>query len=78
MPKISGLEILREIRSDDKFKTIPVVVLTSSREGQDIANSYSLGANAYVVKPVDFEQFVNAVKTLGLFWGNLNETPPDS
>ena len=76
MPKVDGFEVLRQIKADDRLKTIPVVVLTSSREEKDLIASYQLGVNAYVVKPVDFEQFVGAVKDLGLFWLVLNEPPP--
>ena len=75
MPRMDGLEVLREIRSHDKLKTLPIVVLTSSREESDLARSWDLGVNAYVVKPVDSEQFFHAVKTLGRFWAVLNETP---
>jgi len=78
LPKVDGLEVLRQIRSDDRLKLIPVVVLTSSREERDIVASYRLGVNAYVVKPVDFHQFVNAVKELGVFWAVINEPPPGS
>jgi CheY-like chemotaxis protein len=76
MPKLDGFEVLRQIKSDERLKTIPVVVLTSSREEQDLIASYRLGVNAYVVKPVDFEQFAGAVKELGLFWLVVNEPPP--
>lgn len=76
MPKVDGFEVLRQIKSDERLKMIPVVVLTSSREEQDLIASYQLGVNAYVVKPVDFEQFVSAVKDLGLFWLVVNEPPP--
>ena len=75
MPRMDGLEVLREVRAHDELKTLPVVVLTSSREETDLAISWNLGVNAYVVKPVDSEQFFNAVKTLGRFWAVLNETP---
>lgn len=78
MPKIDGLEVLRVIKTDEQFKTMPVVVLTSSREERDLAESYQLGVNAYVVKPVDFHEFVNAVKQLGVFWAVINEPPPGS
>jgi DNA-binding response OmpR family regulator len=78
LPKIDGLEVLRQIRSDEKFKMIPVVVLTSSREERDMVSSYKLGVNAYVVKPVDFHEFVNAIKELGIFWAVINEPPPGS
>jgi CheY-like chemotaxis protein len=78
MPKVDGLEVLREIKQDDKLKTIPVVVLTSSRMESDLIKSYDLGVNAYVVKPVRFDDFVKAVKDLGAFWAILNEPPPGS
>lgn len=76
LPKIDGLEVLRRIRADERTRLLPVVVLTSSREDEDIVRSYSLGANAYVRKPVDFAEFVAAAKGLGLFWLLLNETSP--
>ena len=75
MPKVDGLEVLRQIKKDEQLKMIPVVMLTSSREERDLVNSYQLGVNAYVVKPVDFVQFVEAVKNLGVFWAILNEPP---
>jgi CheY-like chemotaxis protein len=75
LPRIGGLEVLRRIREDDRTKFLAVVVLTSSKEEEDLVRSYSLGANGYVRKPVDFTQFIDAVKTLGLFWLLLNETP---
>ena len=75
MPRMDGLEVLREVRAHDELKTLPVVVLTSSREETDLAISWNLGVNAYVVKPVDSEQFFQAVKTLGRFWAVRNETP---
>ncbi|PYS95526.1 MAG: two-component system response regulator [Acidobacteria bacterium] len=78
MPKVDGLEVLRTMRADPKMHAIPVVILTSSREERDLVESYRLGVNAYVVKPVKFQQFVEAVKTLGLFWGVLNEPPVGS
>ena len=78
LPKVDGLEVLREIRSDERLKYIPVVVLTSSREDRDMVASYKLGVNAYVVKPVDFHAFVNAVKELGVFWAVINEPLPGS
>lgn len=77
MPRMDGIETLRNIRSDDVLKRIPVVVLTSSREEQDLINIYDLGVNAYVVKPVVFQQFIEAVKQIGSFWAVLNELPPD-
>lgn len=76
LPKISGLEVLRHIRSEERTRTLPVVVLTSSRQDEDVIRSYSLGANAYVRKPVDFAEFASAAKTLGLFWLLLNEPMP--
>jgi CheY-like chemotaxis protein len=76
MPKVDGIEVLRQIKSDPALKTIPVVILTSSREEQDLVRSYNLGVNAYVVKPVDFHEFIDAVKLLGGFWAVVNETPP--
>ena len=78
LPKIDGLEVLQQIKSDDKLKMIPVVVLTSSREEKDMVASYKFGVNAYVVKPVDFHEFVNAIKELGAFWAIINEPPPGS
>ena len=78
LPKIGGLEVLKVIKSDEKLKMIPVVVLTSSREERDMVASYKLGVNAYVVKPVDFHEFVNAIKELGVFWAIINEPPPGS
>jgi two-component system, response regulator len=76
MPRLDGLEVLRRLRADPQWRRLPVVVLTSSREETDLARSWDLGANAYVVKPVDAEQFFNAVRTLGQFWVILNEPPP--
>ena len=78
MPKVDGIEVLRQIKSDPQLKTIPVVVLTSSREEQDLVNSYELGVNAYIVKPVGFKEFVEAVKQVGAFWAVVNEPPPGS
>ena len=78
LPKVDGLEVLQQIKSDEKLKIIPVVVLTSSREERDMVASYKLGVNAYVVKPVDFHEFVNAIKELGMFWAIINEAPPGS
>lgn len=78
LPKVDGLEVLERIRADDALKLTPVVVLTSSREERDMVASYKLGVNAYVVKPVDFHEFVNAVKELGVFWAIINEPPPGS
>lgn len=78
MPKMDGLEVLRRIRSDPRLVTLPVVILTSSREEADIVEGYRLHVNAYVVKPVAFRDFVDAVKNLGLFWAVVNESPPGS
>jgi len=75
LPKVDGLEVLRQIKSDPRTRAIPVVVLTSSREESDIVESYNLGVNSYIVKPVDFEQFTEAVHTLGLYWLLLNQPP---
>jgi CheY-like chemotaxis protein len=76
MPRVDGMQVLREVKSDPELKVIPVVVLTSSREEKDLVESYNLGVNAYVVKPVDFDNFVDAVRQLGLFWVVTNEAPP--
>ena len=76
MPKLDGLDVLRAIKADPNLNTIPVVMLTSSREEQDLVRSYQLGANAYVVKPVDFAAFIDAVRQLGAFWAIVNEPPP--
>ena len=76
MPRKDGIEVLREVRSDPALKRLPVVILTSSREEQDILASYDLGVNAYVVKPVDFDSFMSAVESLGVFWALINERPP--
>jgi len=76
LPKIDGLEVLRRIRGDERSKRMPVVVLTSSKEEQDVIKSYDLGANSYIRKPVDFTQFTEAVRQLGLYWLMLNEVPP--
>ncbi|SNS79479.1 Response regulator receiver domain-containing protein [Noviherbaspirillum humi] len=78
LPKIDGLEVLRMIRTNAGLKSIPVVMLTSSREEQDLLRSYELGVNAYVVKPVDFKEFIRAIADLGIFWAVLNEPPPGS
>ena len=78
LPKVDGLEVLDKIKSDDDLKLIPVVVLTSSHEEKDMMRSYKLGVNAYVVKPVDFHEFINAVKELGVFWAVINQPPPGS
>ncbi len=76
LPKLDGIDVLRRIRSDERTKLIPVVVLTTSKEQKDLIESYSLGANSYIRKPVDFDQFVQAVRQLGLYWVLLNEPPP--
>jgi len=76
LPKVDGLEVLRRIRADEKTHVLPVVILTSSNEDQDRIQGYSLGANSYVRKPVDFTEFVDAVRQLGLYWLVLNEAPP--
>lgn len=78
MPKVDGMEVLRQVKADPHLKVIPVVVMTSSREEQDLINSYQLGVNAYVVKPVKFQEFVEAMKQVGGFWALLNEPPPGS
>jgi CheY-like chemotaxis protein len=78
LPKVDGLEVLKQIKSDGELRMIPVVVLTSSKEEKDMVASYKLGVNAYVVKPVDFHEFVNAIKELGVFWAVINEPPPGS
>ena len=78
MPKVDGLEVLRDIKNDPRLKVVPVVMMTSSREEQDLVKSYELGVNAYVVKPVLFQEFIEAVKQIGAFWAVLNEPPSDS
>ncbi|GIZ52301.1 response regulator [Noviherbaspirillum aridicola] len=78
LPKVDGLEVLRHIRQSETLKSTPVVMLTSSREEQDVVRSYALGVNAYVVKPVEFKEFVRAIADLGVFWAVLNEPPPGS
>lgn len=78
LPKVDGLEVLRQVKADEKLALVPVVVLTSSKEEKDMVASYKLGVNAYVVKPVDFHEFVNAIKELGVFWAIINEPPPGS
>jgi CheY-like chemotaxis protein len=76
LPKVDGLDVLKQVKSDEKLRMIPVVVLTSSNQEKDMVASYKLGVNAYVVKPVDFHEFVNAIRELGVFWGVINEPPP--
>lgn len=78
LPKVDGLEVLREIRNTESLKSMPVCMLTSSKEEQDVVRSYELGVNAYVVKPVDFTEFLRAISDLGVFWAVLNEPPPGS
>lgn len=78
LPKLDGIQVLRTIRSDPVLQPLPVVILTSSREEQDLVNSYKLGVNAYVVKPVGFPDFIEAIQALGIFWAVLNEPPPGS
>ena len=78
LPKVDGIEVLREVRASQSLRSMPVVMLTSSREEQDLVRSYELGVNAYVVKPVDFTEFVRAISDLGVFWAVLNEPPPGS
>lgn len=76
LPKVDGLEVLRRIRADERTRLLPIVILTSSKEEQDLLKSYSLGANSYIRKPVDFSQFVEAIHQLGMYWLVLNEPPP--
>lgn len=78
LPKLDGVDVLRQLKADQHMRVIPTVVLSSSRESRDLADCYALGVNAYVVKPVQFTEFVEAVKQLGLFWTLINEPPPDS
>jgi DNA-binding response OmpR family regulator len=78
LPKVNGFEVLRQIRADENLNLIPVVILTSSREDKDVINGYSLGTNGYVVKPIDFHQFVDTIKQLGAFWAVVNQPPPGS
>ncbi len=78
MPKVDGLEVLSQMKNDQNLRNVPVVMLTSSREEQGLVKSYLLGVNAYVVKPVDFQQFATTVRELGLFWAVINEPPPGS
>ena len=76
LPKIDGLQVLQQVKGDENLKHVPVVMLTSSREEQDLVRSYSLGVNAFVVKPVEFSEFFKAIQDLGVFWAILNEAPP--
>ncbi|MCA1991134.1 MAG: response regulator [Coleofasciculus sp. S288] len=78
LPKVDGLEVLAQLKADQELRRVPVVILTSSREEQDLLASYNLGTNAYVVKPVDFHEFVDAIKGMGLFWAIVNQPPPGS
>jgi DNA-binding response OmpR family regulator len=78
LPKVDGLQVLREMRADENLSMVPVVILTSSHEERDMVEGYRLGTNAYVVKPVDFHQFVDAVRHIGVFWSIINEPPPGS
>ena len=78
LPKVDGLQVLETVKANEKLRMIPVVVLTSSREERDMVTSYKLGVNGYVVKPVDFHEFVDAIKELGIFWAIINEPPPGS
>lgn len=78
MPRMDGIEVLRTVRGDPALRILPIVILTSSREEQDLIKSYELGVNAYVVKPVDFKDFIQAVKEIGVFWAVINEAPPES
>ncbi|MBK6570538.1 MAG: response regulator [Rhodoferax sp.] len=78
LPKIDGMEVLRLIKTDAQLKVVPVVIMTASREERDLAQGYMLGANAYVVKPVDFHELIDAVKALGIFWAVVNQSPPGS
>jgi CheY-like chemotaxis protein len=78
MPKVDGLQVLKQVKADPALRQVPIVMLTSSREEQDLVESYRLGVNAYVVKPVDFTQFIDVVRQLGMFWAVVNEPPPGS
>ncbi len=78
MPRLDGLQVLRQLKTDEQLRLVPIVILTSSREDRDLAECYRLGANAYVVKPVRFAEFVEAIKHVGMFWALINESPPGS
>jgi len=78
MPRMDGLEVLGEIKANEKFRSIPVVMLTSSAQESDLVKSYQLGVNAYVVKPMDYREFINAIKRVGVFWAVVNEPPPEA
>jgi len=78
MPRMDGIEVLKHIRADEKFKLIPIIMVTSSREEKDLVESYKLGANSYVVKPIDIVQFIDAIKVLGQYWAIINQPPPKS
>lgn len=78
LPKVDGIEVLTQLKADHSLRVVPVVVLTSSREEQDLSRCYELGTNAYVVKPIDFHEFVDVIRSLGLFWAIINEPPPGS
>jgi CheY-like chemotaxis protein len=78
MPRLDGLQVLRQLKADEQMRSVPVVVLTSSRESRDLDECYKLGANAYVVKPVRFAEFIQAIKQIGIFWALINEPPPGS
>jgi len=78
MPRLDGLQVLKQLKADEQMQIIPIVILTSSRESRDLEECYQLGVNAYVVKPVRFTEFVNAVKEIGVFWALINEPPPGS
>ena len=78
MPRMDGLEVLGEIKANEKFRSIPVVMLTSSAQESDLVKSYQLGVNAYVVKPMDYREFINAIKQVGVFWAVVNEPPPEA
>jgi two-component system response regulator len=77
LPKVDGIEVLRQIRADERTKYVPVVILTSSKDQKDVLNGYKLGCNSYIRKPVDFNQFIDSARQLGLYWLMLNELPPE-